>query len=97
MGSSESFWDNTLILVTRLSKAMFAQNRSDAEGHIQDLADHFGFDLLKRIPPQQAHEAMIAKRRAEDADDPVSDTERDLKQARANEERDFSVIGGGRV
>ena len=29
-------------------------------------ADALGYDLVRRVPPQQAHDAMLAKRRAED-------------------------------
>ena len=35
---------------------------------LRQAVDELGFDLVERMSPQEAHEAMLAKRRAEDGE-----------------------------
>lgn len=59
-------WDNLAFMSKTLSKRIASQQRLQTEGWLQDLADALGFDLVKRQTPQEAHDSLIAKRRAED-------------------------------
>jgi len=49
--------------------ATYTDNRThfiNLERKLRDAANAIGFDLVQRQTPQEAHDALIAKRRAED-------------------------------
>ena len=66
MTQKEDFWFKAHTLIGRMQNYANKEKRIDVENYIQDLADHFGFDLVKRVSAQEAHEFMLEKRKAED-------------------------------